>query len=32
VFTLELEREVVCQVATLVITPQQPKRVGIPDL
>lgn len=32
VFTLQLEREVVCQVATLVVTPQQPKRVGIPDL
>jgi hypothetical protein len=32
VFTLQLEREVVGQVATLMVTPQQPKRVGIPDL
>lgn len=32
VLALQLEGKVVRQVATLVVTPEQPKRVGIPDL
>ena len=32
VFALELEGKVVRQVATLVVTAQQPERIGIPDL
>ena len=30
--TLELEGEVVCEMATLVVSSQQPERVGVPDL
>jgi hypothetical protein len=29
---LQLEGEIVCQVATFVVTPQKPERIGIPDL
>lgn len=32
VLTFELECEVVGQMATLVVTAQQPERVGVPDL
>lgn len=32
VLALKLEGEVIRQVATLVITAQQPERIGIPDL
>lgn len=32
VLTLQFESEVVCQVATLMVTPQKPKRIRIPNL
>lgn len=32
VLTFELECEVVCQMATFVVTTEQPQRVRIPDL
>lgn len=31
VFALELEGKVFCQVATLMVTTQQPKRLRVPD-
>jgi hypothetical protein len=32
VLALELEGEVICQMATLVVTTHKPKSVGVPDL
>jgi hypothetical protein len=32
VLALQLEREVIRKVTTFVVTPQKPKRVGIPNL